>query len=730
MLDHPIVLRHDQPWSLQWQCEGTWTGGGLLLSANRKANTKNNLYIFRNSKVISIGQYNGSQHEQWGISPGDYGIDHSKLHTYRLANEINSDGSNMIYLYVDGQKLGALNNVCISGNPNGTTSDFLCGKDFVFSYIGSHEYPIRTTTMNYIQVNEGCTHSFSSWTVTEAATCTKGGVQTRSCTLCGEIQSETIAALGHSYEASVTKPDCVNQGNTTYICRTCGDTYQADLTDAVGHRYETTVVAPNCTNSGYTSYTCASCGDTYQDSEIAALGHSYEVTVIEPTCITGGYTFYRCTLCGHNYSTNEIPAPGHSYIPVVTEPTCNTAGYTTYTCFECGDTYTTAHISATRHSYKAVVTDPTCTEIGYTTYTCDCGHSYVADEVAALGHSFAEGICGVCGVVDPNYSPAVVTPTLALKAPTLEFKDMITVNAMFTAENLDSVVEMGMITYSTKVDSWSVETAEHVIPGTTYDESTGRYIAASQGIHAKYLGDTVYLACYAKLTDGSYVYTKLAGYSPVQYATSKLKGTDVPLKQLVVAMLNYGAAAQVHFNHNVDNLANSTLTAEQIALPEAYRSDMVSTVASPDATKQGAFANNKGFSKRYPSISFEGAFCINYFFTPAYVPVGEITLYYWNAADFESVDVMTAENATGSIVMEIQSNGEYRADIAGIAAKALGEGVYVAATYTDGTNTWTSGVLGYSIGAYCSSQATKGGTIADLAMATAVYGYQAKVYFG
>ena len=110
--------------------------------------------------------------------------------------------------------------------------------------------------------------------------------------------------------------------------------------------------------------------------------------------------------------------------------------------------------------------------------------------------------------------------------------------------------------------------------------------------------------------------------------------------------------------------------------------------------------------------------------------MGEITLYYWNEADYEAVDVLTTENASGSLTMEIQANGEYRGDIAGIAAKALGEGVYVAATYTDGESIWTSGVLGYSIGAYCSSQATKGGTIADLAMATAVYGYQAKQYFG
>ena len=324
----------------------------------------------------------------------------------------------------------------------------------------------------------------------------------------------------------------------------------------------------------------------------------------------------------------------------------------------------------------------------------------------------------------------ITVPTLTLKAPTLEFKDMITVNAMFTAENIEDVVEMGMITYSSKVEQWSIETAEHIILGTTYDSITGRYIACSQGIHAKYLGDTVYLAVYAKLTDGTYAYSKLAGYSPVQYATGKLSGSDVKLKQLVASMLNYGAAAQTHFLHNTDALANSTLTAEQIALPESYRSDMVSTVASPSAEKQGLFANNSGFAKRYPSISFEGAFCINYFFTPNYAPVDGITLYYWNAADYEAAETLSTENASGSMKLEGEGTAQYRGDIEGISAKSLSEAVYVAAVYSDGTTTWTSGVLGYSIGAYCASQSTKGGTIADLAMATAVYGYHAKAYFG
>ena len=337
-------------------------------------------------------------------------------------------------------------------------------------------------------------------------------------------------------------------------------------------------------------------------------------------------------------------------------------------------------------------------------------------------------------LADEAYASAsqVTVPTLTLKSPTLEFKDMITVNAMFTAENTEDVVEMGMITYSSKVASWSVRNAEHVIPGTTYDVNTGRYIAHSQGIHAKYLGDTVYMAVYAKLSDGSYAYSsKLAPYSPVQYATGQLKNSsDVKLKQLCAAMLNYGAEAQKFFGHNTGNLANASLTADQKALPESYRADMVNAVPNASAEKQGAFANNKGFSKRYPAISFEGAFCINYFFKPNYTPVGDITLYYWKEADFAAADVLTAENASGSMVLALEDSGEYRGDIVGISAKNLSEAVYVAAVYSDGTTTWTSGVLGYSIGAYCSGQSAKGAEVAALAEATAVYGYHAKAYFG
>jgi hypothetical protein len=157
---------------------------------------------------------------------------------------------------------------------------------------------------------------------------------------------------------------------------------------------------------------------------------------------------------------------------------------------------------------------------------------------------------------------------------------------------------------------------------------------------------------------------------------------------------------------------------------------MVSTVPTPPAAKQGSLASNKGFSSRNPAISFEGAFCINYFFTPKYAPDNGITLYYWNAADYNAVSVLSTGNATGAIKLSGSGVGQYSGEISGIAAKQISEAVYVVAVYTNGGTTWTSGVLGYSIGAYCSNQASAGGAIAGLAKATAVYGYHAKAYFG
>ena len=503
--------------------------------------------------------------------------------------------------------------------------------------------------------------------------------------------------------------------------------YTEGGTSACDHSYIAEVTtAATCTTTGVRTYTCTKCAYSYTQS-VAATGHNFFGN--------------QCTLCGMT-DPNPDPSTGTAYYLV---------GYINGADYGCewdwqnlgqyrfvdGRLTTTF----TQDSYVFVKTGDNQDWLMASAY-CEastCTFAVGGNEKmfvpAGVEVTFAltENTDGsVTLTYTTGSTPASVIPTLTLKSPTLEFKDMISINAFYTAENTQDVVEMGMITYDYEVARWSIRTANHVIPGATYVESSGRYYSGSQGIHAKYLADTVYLAVYAKLTDGSYVYSKLAPYSPLTYANSQLRNsTDVKMKQLVVAMLRFGTEAQLYFGHNTGNLADATLTADQLALPETYRTDMVGSVPAASAAKQGIFANNQGFYSRKPAISFEGAVCINYFFTPNYVPASGITLYYWNASDYNAADVLTTSNATGKIKLEGSDLSEYRGDITGIAAKNLSDAVYVAAAYKDANGTvWTSGVLGYSIGSYCSSQASKGGDIAALTMATAVYGYHAKQYFG
>ena len=65
------------------------------------------------------------------------------------------------------------------------------------------------------------------------------------------------------------------------------------------------------------------------------------------------------------------------------------------------------------HEHTEVIdaaVEPTCTETGLTEgkHCSECGEILIAqEEIPALGHSYENGICTVCGEADPNYSTAV-----------------------------------------------------------------------------------------------------------------------------------------------------------------------------------------------------------------------------------------------------------------------------------------------------------------------------------
>ena len=279
-----------------------------------------------------------------------------------------------------------------------------------------------------------------------------------SCTICG-------GTCVHEYESVAKAPTCVEQGYTTHTCTICGNHYNDAYVDALGHQwkdatctaprtcvacgitdgnsnghtYQAVVTAPTCVEKGYTTYTCP-CGDSYVGNYTEPAGHVQGMPVeenrTEPTCtVSGSFDMVTsCTVCyvEMNRVSAVIPATGHNYEAVVTPPTCAEDGYTTHVCSVCGDTYWNAltdklghalgdwvvvtapmctetglqrkdcsrcdyfeeeEISATSHSYEAVVTPPTCTDDGYTMHTCvACGDTYKDTPIDKLGHDMGDWV--------------------------------------------------------------------------------------------------------------------------------------------------------------------------------------------------------------------------------------------------------------------------------------------------------------------------------------------------
>lgn len=88
---------------------------------------------------------------------------------------------------------------------------------------------------NYIDNNvPALDHTYGTWVVTTAATCTNAGIQTRVCTACQAAETQAINPTGHSYVDTVTAPTKTTQGYTVHTCSVCKDSYTDSYTNATG----------------------------------------------------------------------------------------------------------------------------------------------------------------------------------------------------------------------------------------------------------------------------------------------------------------------------------------------------------------------------------------------------------------------------------------------------------------------------------------------------------------
>ena len=222
---------------------------------------------------------------------------------------------------------------------------------------------------------------------------------------------------------------------------------------------------------------------------------------------------------------------------------------------------------------------------------------------------------------------------------------------------------------------------------TEYDGNT--YYVFSCGVAAKEMTDAVKGQFF--YDDGS---TAEYAYNVKTYADYILaNSTNEDLKALVTAMLNYGAASQIHFGYNTDDLANAELETpdySDVAI-EGFN------VAAGQGTEQAVFYS--------ASLILNSETTLRFFFT------GPIT------ATFNGQELEVK-----------QRGGLYYVDVVGISAKDLDEDVTI--TISDGVS---SADVTYNPMVYCTAvqNDTTGSfdqEMKDLVSALYLYNQVANIY--
>ena len=433
----PIRLRHDAPWVLEMRCQGT---GMLVLSADNYFSS-GGIYLRKAANTFFFGEYvflneddenrTLTHYGVWYAGQKEKPVSSADKHTYRLTNRVMEDGTNMVYAEIDGVDFGPMNQYYHSGTSQKQTVDWVNGRDFSFSYLGSGSNTITDISVDYVQVWEN-------------------GIGTPSYSYCSQV---------------AVKPTCTEDGYTRNFCSLCGAEFRTDVVKAKGHAFSAwkQVADATCTAEGAMERTCSTCG-TRETKAIAATGHA-EVLIpaVEATCTESGLTEGKtCDTCGEVLIAQEqLPALGHSYETVVVAPDCIADGYTTYTC-ACGDSYVSDEQAALGHD---VVIDSgmeaTCTEDGITegAHCGRCGEVLIEQQtIPATGHDYVNGVCA-CG-----------DATTYVEAPQIKVSNVASSGKVkVTWEKVDSAEKYQVYRATSKNGTYKLM---KTVTGTTYTNTT------------------------------------------------------------------------------------------------------------------------------------------------------------------------------------------------------------------------------------------------------------------
>lgn len=104
------------------------------------------------------------------------------------------------------------------------------------------------------------------------------------------------------------------KGKAVVFCKVDGKTYKCYVTvmkpkntEAHAHYYEEEITKePTCLEEGEKTFTCEDCGDSYTVSIPAGQHNFQQVSTVAPSKAGHGYSLFRCSLCGKMEERNRV----------------------------------------------------------------------------------------------------------------------------------------------------------------------------------------------------------------------------------------------------------------------------------------------------------------------------------------------------------------------------------------------------------------------------------------
>ena len=346
---------------------------------------------------------------RWNGNPDATNIDIAKDPYLKASTLTGGDMRTSIYYDVGGDS-----SAVVPGHfewVNGETKLTKRGK----SYHKVRFVPDDTQNYNVVDIQYSvtvtaiCSHIWGDWEEVKKPTCTANGQNKHTCTVCNEIEKESVNVLGHDWGAwTVSKAaSCTEKGEEMRTCQrsSCAGK-ETRATEALGHDLiQHTAKAATCTETGWEAYEACSRCDYTTKVGVPAKGHTEVIdAAVEPTCTEKGKTEGKhCSVCETVLvAQTEVPARGHNWGDwVITTPaTENAEGVETRTCQNDASHTETRAIPKLGHTHSYTEKDAaeeylakaaTCTEKAKYYYSCTCGEKDTTrtfESGMALGHNW------------------------------------------------------------------------------------------------------------------------------------------------------------------------------------------------------------------------------------------------------------------------------------------------------------------------------------------------------